>query len=150
MIRLATEADLPDIIRMVRSLKDHSPSLASLDYEPEKVAAVVGTVSANPLIGICLISAQPNPVGMIIGSVSEMIFSFQKVAAELAWWMDEDYRKSRDAVQLIGAFEYWAENVAQVNLIQMSSTLTHQTPQIEKFYKRRGYHLSENAYLRKL
>ena len=86
------------------------------------------------------------PVGMIAGTVQPFLFNNDRVATEIVWWMDEDFRKGRKSFQLLNAFEYWAKNVAKCDTILMSTLNSLQSDRIGKLYEKRGYKPAENNY----
>ena len=148
-LRLATEEDIPAIKRMSYLFYDHSP-YSSFEIDDEKVTALTTDILKDKTKNIVILSCQPDPVGMIVGLSNEFMFNRKKIAMELLWWMDPEYRKSRDAIKLVEAYEYWATNVAKADIVQLSLLTTEQAPQIEKFYSRRGYKLSEKSFFKKV
>lgn len=85
-------------------------------------------------------------VGFLAGMSSPFVFGPHFIASEIAWWINEDKRKTGAGAELIEAFEYWAKNVAGCTLI----TLTGLDDDIGKFYEKKGYKLYERAYMKQL
>lgn len=84
----------------------------------------------------------------MLATVAEVSFSEEKVASELAFWLLPGYRKSRRVLDLVAAFEYWAKNIAKVNYVILSQTPLQDYT--ERSYKRLGYTVIENNYLKKI
>lgn len=90
----------------------------------------------------------PKIVGVFLATVSEVSFSEERVASELAFWLLPDYRKSRRVLDLVTAFEYWAKHIAKTRYAILSKTpLQDET---ERSYRRLGYTNIEVNYLKKL
>lgn len=84
--------------------------------------------------------------GFIAGMSSAFSFGPHLLASEIAWWVNEDKRKSGVGVELINAFEYWAKNIAGCTMI----TLTSLDDKVGKIYEKKGYKLYERAYMKEL
>jgi hypothetical protein len=96
-----------------------------------------------------LVSTDGNKViGVFLGSVAEVTFSSEKIATEVAFWLLPGYRKSRRAVDMLDAYEYWAKHIAKVRFV-----LTAETPaedRTPRAYARLGYSHIETNYLKKV
>lgn len=84
--------------------------------------------------------------GFIAGQCTSFIFGTGKIASETAWWIDPDSRGENRGIKLMNAFEYWAKNVAQADMITMTSL----DKNIEAIYRKNGYKLYERAYMKVL
>jgi GNAT superfamily N-acetyltransferase len=59
---------------------------------------------------LCLLSlAEEKPVGIIAAYAFTPLFSTQKVAVEVLWYLQEEHRKSRRGREMMEAYEYWAK-----------------------------------------
>lgn len=87
------------------------------------------------------------PIGMIAGVTSEMLFSRDKIASEMMWWIEPEHRGSRAALQLLDAYEFWAKKVG-AKVVQLSSVDTEHADRLDRLYKKRGYYLVERGYIR--
>lgn len=135
---------------MARKFYDHSPYVGVVDYDESKISDVLVTMFDNPTerIAILVVNDEGQSVGMLCGMVSEILFSRERIATELAWWMDPEYRANRIGIELINAFEYWARHKAQCKFVQLSTIETEQVERISKFYKRKGYDLFERGFVK--
>lgn len=127
-----------------------SVAFGALPFSRKKVFSILEkAVSGDPKEAILVVSIDRDKiVGVILATVAEISFSEEKVASELAFWLLPGYRKSRRVLDLVSAFEYWAKHIAKVNF-----TILSQTPlqdYTERSYKRLGYTVIENNYLKKI
>jgi hypothetical protein len=107
------------------------------------------TINGEPSEAILIVSEDAGKiVGVFLAATSEITFSEEKVATELAFWLLPGYRKSRRVLDLITAFEYWAKNIAKVSFVILSQTPLQDST--ERSYKRLGYTNIENNYLKKI
>lgn len=150
MIKLATLKDLPDLLRVLENFYVNSPFSNLVDFDRS-----IASVSAQKIIegpkedGIVLLYLKDGIVkGVLAGLAHQMFFSRDRVATELCWWVDEDAR-GRDSLELIEAYEFWAEKVGCT--ITTMANLTGETGErLDKYYKRRGYTPLETAYGKKV
>lgn len=82
--------------------------------------------------------------GFIAGRCTVFPFGTGKIASETAWWIDPDSRGQNRGQKLMEAFEYWAKNIAEADMISMTSL----DKDVEKIYKKNGYKLYERAYMK--
>lgn len=150
MLKIAGFEDIEDIKRMSNRFYSASP-YGGLEIDQEKVEAVITDfLDSDKTEKVIILSCSDRPRGMIAGIAQEFLFNRKRIALEAIWWMDPEYRNGREAIKLVEAYEYWAKNVAKTDLIQLSLLTTEQAPQIEKFYSRRGYRLSEKSFYKEL
>ena len=147
-VRLAEKTDLLAILDLCQHHHD-SVAFGALPFSRPKVYQILQASLADPTRSVLLISQDgPKIVGVFLATVSEVSFSEEKVASELAFWLLPDYRKSRRVLDLISAFEYWAKHIAKVRYAILSKTpLQDET---ERSYQRLGYGKVETNYLKKL
>ena len=77
--------------------------------------------------------------------VSPSLYSKDRVALEILWWVEPDARKTGLGKELLEAFEYWAKNIAQCSIIAVSSL---DDESLDKFYNKKGYKLTEKTYMK--
>lgn len=88
------------------------------------------------------------PIGLLAGTVTEHLFSREKAAFEVIWWVKPDKRGAKASLELFGAFEYWAKRMG-CKYIQFGAV--HQTPyadKVKRLYERKGYVQIESNYLK--
>lgn len=147
MLRVATEADAPIIQQMVIDFWNVIPS--DIKINPKKLKDVVHGFFEDPTEKIFILSCDDNqsPRGLIGGVAQEFLLNRDKVATEIVWWMDPEYR-GKDSLKLIDAFEHWAKHIAGCSIVQMSLVGSLQRERISKMYARRGYKLAEQSYIK--
>lgn len=115
----------------------------------DKVRVLFEEYISNPSIKIIILACdtQNKPIGLIVGAKTQMYFSDVEFAGELIWWVDEEYRRSRAAIDLFKAFEFWSKKVG-AEVVTVVDTV--QTTPLTNFYMRNGYHLAESVFIKEL
>ena|ERR1700761_8039270 len=139
-MRIALREDIPAIKEMAMRFLEVS---GYQQYAKEHIIddIISNLIDADPTDKILLYSPD---TGFIAGAVTPFIFGESRLATEIAWWVNEDKRATGEGMKLIQAFEYWAKNVANCQMISMGSL----DNKVEKLYKKNGYKLHERAYLK--
>lgn len=132
---------------MAKRFHEVSP-YASVPFSEERILDHFFLGLEDPTKIITIFSEQNGQIhGMICGLCDRPPFSEVKVATELAWWMDEDYRRTRDSLDLFEAYEEWARRIG-AGLVQMA--LLSSSPDLTKIYERSGYRMTERTFLKEL
>lgn len=138
-MKVATPEDFDAVHSMCLKFMEASGYSAFTD--PDVLKDVIAHyLSADPTGYIVLLDDN----GFIAGSTQRFPFGKVKIAAETAWWVNEEARKTGVGKELMGAFEYWAKNVAGCDMVVMTSL----DEGVEKIYKKNGYKLYERAYMK--
>ena len=91
-----------------------------------------------------------NVVGFIIGiSAPCMVNRNYKIGAELAWWVDPQYRHGGDAIRLVKHIEQKAKE-AGCALWSMMCLEAIEPDKVEKMYLHLGYEKGERTFTRRL
>lgn len=145
-LRLATKEDYPHIIRMARRFHEASP-YSDLEFSEEQSRLVFEKyLGSNKTEIVIILAADDVPYGMIIGAASSLPFSKDKVASELAWWVDEDKRGSKDSLMLFKAYQDWARRVgSKITQMAMLDDVTN----LNKFYLKQGFVPAERSYIKR-
>lgn len=147
MLRLATEQDWPEVLRMAHSFYKASPYNV-LDFSEVSCRSLFDRyLQGDKTDLIIILAAAESPYGMILGHASPTPFSTLKVASELAWWVDESYRSTRDSLLLFKAYEDWAVRIG-ATICQMA--MLDESTNLEKFYLKNGYKPAERSYIKEL
>lgn len=83
--------------------------------------------------------------GMLLGRATPFSFGHHKMAMEIGWWVEPEYRKSGVGKSLIDAFEYWAKKVG-CSLVVMGSL----DDVLGSYYEKNGYKSAERLYMKEL
>jgi GNAT superfamily N-acetyltransferase len=150
MLKIAKAEDIPAIVDMTIRF------LSYVDYhnmptDPDKVRAVVeNIVTSDPEKNIIILSMDGDKIaGMIAAVTQEALFHDAKIAVEIGWWVEPEYRRSTHNKQLLDAFEFWAKKL-NCSHTQMSMMETENAEKIERVYQRRKYKRVERSYLKEL
>lgn len=153
-LKIADEGDLPYVIHMLDMFHKESP-YSLLEFNEHKVInSLLNIINSNKEESIIIISLDENkkePIGLIIGLVSSSLFSDDKVATELAYYILPEHRSFKVAKKLIDAYEDWAGRVG-ATIVQMSllGPPSRSNEVLESLYTRRGYYHAERAYLKEI
>lgn len=146
-LRLANSGDFDDCLRMARLFHEKSP-YGDREFSEEKCSEIFNNYLEDGGRNLIFILAEDRHVfGMIIGLRSELPFSSDVVCTELAWWVDEDRRGSRDSLLLFKAYEDWSRRVGgDIKAVAMLDGVTD----LSDFYTRQGYRRAESTYIKEI
>ena len=74
------------------------------------------------------------------------MFSYEVDAVEMAFYVDPGKRSLRAALQLLGAYEYWAKEIAKAKYVNLACI----DERVSKLYYRRGYVKTESAFRKRV
>ncbi len=149
-LKIATWDYLPDILEMCEKFHQNTPFSGIEEYDESRVADIIISIIENPTDKIAIVLVdEGKAVGMVLGVTSTSIFNYGKVATELAWWVNPEYR-GKKSLELMKAYEYWAVNVAKCSVVQMSLLEDENLEGVDRIYKRKGYSPVERAYVKKV
>ena len=146
MIRRATAEDIPAIVTMAQTFAASPLYAAHVTVSVPHLTRLIASFLVNE-DALALIAARDDGslVGMIGMLICEHPVSGQRVATELAWWVDADTRGVGLGVKLLRAAEAWAaERGAEA--MQMGAP----TERVGEFYQAMGYARVETSYQRRL
>lgn len=138
MVRKATIEDGPEVCFMAEKFANESPYRDM--YTLQKLLNVIDQCLMDE-DKVVLISEH----GIIAGVAAEFIYGDSKVATELCWWVDPKFRGSREGKDLLDAFEGWAKDVGctYVTMVSIDDS-------VGSYYEKRGYSLTERAFMKAL
>lgn len=144
-LRIANVNDLDTVVQLCFKFQQESP-YRNLSYNYTKVKEVcLKMITGNKNEYIVLLS----PNGILAGlCTSPFLFSDTKVASELVWYVEPEYRGT-EGKHLHQAFEYWAKRVG-CTLINMVLLEDENSERMNKIYKRKGYSPVERSYIKEL
>lgn len=148
-IRIGQMEDVPILLKFAKNFHQASP-YRSMRFNSEKGKKFLeGILSGRNTEGIVLVALQDgNPIGMLVGACSEPVFSSSRVAMELGWWIEPEFRKTRASALIYTAYEDWAMRVGCSHV--QGAYLPGVSPDLDEFYKKRGYRQVESSYLKVL
>lgn len=140
-VRVATPDDYALIKDLCTKFLDNSPYKDL--YNSAAISHLVSGFLYTPADKIVLLYEDK---GILAGLSSPFLFNpLKKMATELAWWVEPQYRQTSIGKELLDAFEEWAKNTGceLVTMVCLDDLLG-------KYYERRGYSLKERAYMKVL
>ena len=137
MIRKATINDMPDVLRMGQEFYKEAPYSIPFDVDSLR-ETVIEFIEADEADAILLVSeVDGKTVGMLAGVLTPLYYNKSyKQAQEYWWWVDKDFRGSKEGVSLFEAYESWATfyGACQMSVCTMTSNVS-----LCKFFESRGY-----------
>lgn len=147
-LRLATKEDYGDILRMAKNFHRESP-YSSLEFSEDASKELFEQYLAGDKTRLIIIVSEMDskPRGMVIGLSSSPLFSRDKMSTEIAWWMDHEYRKTRDSLLLISAYEDWSKRVgSKITQVAMLDDVTD----LSSFYRKHGFKQAERSFIKEV
>lgn len=144
-LRIANVNDLDTVAQLCFRFQQESP-YSNLPYNYTKVKEVcLKMITGNKNEYLVLLSEN----GILAAlATTPFLFSDVKVASELVWYVDPEYRGT-EGKELQQAFEYWARRVG-CTLINMVLLEDENSERMLKIYKRKGYKAVERSYIKGL
>lgn len=135
-----------DVIKEICKRFFKASIYSDLECKEDKIDELADQLLHDPTNGIVILAySESSPVGVLAALVTPLLFNHDRIASELVWWVDEEYRASGLGRELIDAFEYWGKEIAKVNHCQLSSL---SSDDLGPYYEKRGYKFIEKAYLK--
>ena len=143
MIRDCETKDIPDLIEMSREFWQHTL------YKDEEFQddAVEGMIKKTMEDELCLVLEIDGEVqGFVCGVKGFLMANFDvSVGTELAWWVNEEYRKGSDGLKLLKAIEQRAKKIG-IKYWNMAYMNTSMPDSVKKIYESMGYKENESLY----
>lgn len=144
-IREAVEDDLLDCLMLFKQF--HKESKVPYNWDKTKTSNVFTASLSLENIAVLVAENEEGILGFICGLIAEPIFSNQKVASELAWFVNKDYRNTSAGFRLLKSYEEWAiKNKA--NFITMA--YLENVTDLAKIYTKMGYSKTETNYVKEI
>lgn len=134
---------------MAKNFMDHSPYKIMRFDKTKGRDFLKSVVQDGGFSKICIILFDGDtPAGFIVGMKAEPVFSSNSVAMELGWWVEPGFRNTRGSFLLYKAYEDWALRVGCSHV--QGAYLPGISPDLDSFYKKRGYVQTESSYVKVL
>jgi GNAT superfamily N-acetyltransferase len=141
-MRLATESDMPALLRMGAEFAN-AAGLSATDESMEF------TLRALMDSGGLFVTGEP-VCGMAAGLLFDQYFNRSvRAAQELFWWVDTDARRSGAGRDLLDGMEAWARTNGAQSLT-MVTLQALDAESIGRFYESNGYKPLEHNYMKVL
>lgn len=154
-LRLATPDDDPvKLYNLMATAAEYT------DYAQEYINEEVGaqyvthflSQGEDTAIMLLLISPDGDTVGALAVQKQFHPPFMYPIASEVVWWVDPEHRKGTVPLQMLKAYEYWAEQVGcrYVSVGFMRKFKQGKEDQMKKVYNRMGYTLQEETYVKEI
>jgi len=149
VLKIADYTDVPELKRMSLLFKENSP-YKDFPVDEDKVEQLIlSLIGAGPKDCVVLLSIiEDKPVGMVAGLSREWIFSKEKHATEIVWWVDPEYR-GEAGKELQEAFVFWA-NKGGCKYLHMTLLENKDKTKMKKLYEKQGFKLFEQAWVKEI
>lgn len=148
-LRLAVLEDIPVLLDFARNF--HRASCYNgMKFDRVKGEKFLrGIIMGSTMDGVILVALQDDkPIGFLVGMANEPVFSSVKIATELGWWIEPESRHTRASFLIYRAYEDWAFRIGCTHV--QGAYLPGVSPDLDEFYKKRGYLQVESSYLKTL
>lgn len=144
MIRRAVTADRLNILAMCRRF--HAESGVGLSFNATTAIITIDQVLAMKDAFVSVLDVDGTLKGLFAAAIVPQLFSTDRTAQELIWWVDPDYR-GRGAVKMLAEYEAWARSKGcqAVNMVGLGGD-----PITTRLYERHGYTAQERHFLKRL
>ncbi len=143
-IRDASDADVPAIIAMASRFVGSTPYGLQLSVAPERVAGLARYLIDHPDGTVLVADAGGTAVGFLALLAHDHVWAAERVAVEIAWWMDTAHRGS-GGLRLLKAGEAWAR-AQGATVMQMIAP----TEDVARVYTHGGYTRVETAFQKRV
>lgn len=147
-IRRAAKEDIDAMLALGAAFFGFSRFAEFVPFDPAGARASVASCVDS---GIAFVAEQDGLIiGGIIGVLCQVWFSPNSTtAAELGWWVDEDYRGSMAGVRLLRAFESAAKDAGAI-AVSMSDLSAGGTWPAGKLFEKLGYTVVERCQMKRI
>lgn len=149
-LKLATLDDYDRVEALICNFYG-SQNLPYGEIQLDKIRALFDNTidSLNPDTVMILWIDDNEPQGLIAGQCTEVVFNSNRVATELAWWVEPEYRKGKAGAELLRSFEYWAK-LRDCKFVQMIGLHNEYSKVLGRYYTQQGYGPAESSYVKEL
>jgi len=144
-VRKARSSDSLDFALLAKAFLKESKFPFNLDVA--KLLENFELAIENPDFCLFLLEDGGDLVGMLVGGIASPLFSKDRVATELAWFVEPEHRDGRAAYKLLASYEKWAKD-SGCSFVTMVDIDTLES--LEPLYTRKGYTLTEKTYVKEI
>lgn len=146
-LRLAKPEDIPVLAELVEQfvLQEMPPPVKTDRSVIEDT--ITKLVTCDKKHGIVILWDVDGKIGgFILGTAVPSMFSSEIHAAEIAYHVLPEYRKSKAYKELLETYESWAKEIATADIISVALL----DKRVGKLYERKGYSFTEMSYKKEL
>jgi N-acetylglutamate synthase-like GNAT family acetyltransferase len=150
IVRKATEADLPEYIKLAQAFHTASPMHGSISFDVPGYSQFYLSSLQNDSVGIWLAEVDNNIVG-ICGAVAYPLYFNPSalVVQELWWWLTPASRGSGAGGQMFKQIEQWAKD-KDASALFMIALEDNRAKKMENLYIRAGFKPMERTFIKEV
>ena len=146
MIRLATESDIADLVKLGQEMHQES-NFASLTFDVKKTEDYVKNLMSY---GVVFCSEDNGKVtGFIAGFLYQPYFSYDFMASDIGLFVSKDARGGMAAPKLIDAFTKWAMEKG-AKQIRPGISVGGNIEGVGRLYQRMGYSMVGSVFMKEI
>jgi N-acetylglutamate synthase-like GNAT family acetyltransferase len=150
IVRKATEADLPEYIKLAQAFHAASPMHGSIGFDVPGYSQFYLSSLQNDSIGIWLAEIENNIVGICGALVYPLYFNPSAlVVQELWWWLTPASRGSGAGGQMFKQIEQWAKD-KNASALFMIALEDNRAKKMENLYIRAGFKPMERTFIKEV
>ena len=150
IVRKATEADLPEYIKLAQAFHTASPMHGSISFDVPGYSQFYLSSLQNDSVGVWLAEVDNNIVG-ICGAVAYPLYFNPSalVVQELWWWLTPASRGSGAGGQMFKQIEQWAKD-KDASALFMIALEDNRAKKMENLYIRAGFKPMERTFIKEV
>jgi GNAT superfamily N-acetyltransferase len=142
--------DLKEYSRLAETFYQHSTIKDYSSFDLESFTVFLKNCLTNPDIVILACKDNNKIVGITGGLLFPLYFNHNyKVAQELWWWVEEEYRGSSCGKLMYDALENWAKEKQADSMFMIALEDTN-VERMARLYKRKGFVGTERTFIKEL
>ena len=148
-LRHARLEDVPELMKLGEKLFKDSP-METMKMSPEKIRAQLekAIISGQKDFLVLVSYDGDKVVGVLAAYAFEPVFTDTRIACEVFWYLDPEYRKGSRGLDMMKAYEYWAKLVGCK--VAQYGWLVSSPEKMKTLYARTGAKLAEHVYYKEL
>jgi len=148
IVRNATEADLPEYVKLAQAFHTASPMHGSISFDVLGYSEFYLSSLQNDSIGIWLAEIENNIVG-ICGAIAYPLYfnPLALVVQELWWWLTPASRGSGAGGKMFKQIEQWAKD-KDASALFMIALEDNRAKKMENLYIRAGFKPMERTFIK--
>ena len=140
------QSELDIICKFGRSFAEESNAG---DFNDLAFLKTIHTILSTNTGKVFILEIDNQIAGMVGVNAYKNYYNNNLRVQEIFWWIDYQYRNTRDSIKLFNKVEEWAQEIG-ADEVMVSSTATMNVDKLEKFYTKKGFRKMDINYIRSL
>ena len=140
------QSELDIICKFGRSFAEESNAG---DFNDLAFLKTIHTILSTNTGKVFILEIDNHIAGMVGVNAYKNYYNNNLRVQEIFWWVDYQYRNTRDSIKLFNKVEEWAQEIG-ADEVMVSSTATMNVDKLEKFYTKKGFRKMDINYIRSL